>query len=68
MAMHKGLIGKSEGGGSAPSSLGSYIKQVQLEELFDKMWKQRPDHSALPISFYIQAKAAWLATSRVDPA
>jgi hypothetical protein len=68
MAMHKGLIGKSDGGGSVPSPLPAYIKQVQLEELFDLMWKQRPDHSVLPLSFYIKAKAAWLDTSRAGPA
>lgn len=41
MGMHKGLIGKSEGGGSADLTLGDYITRKQRAAAFDDVAKEK---------------------------
>lgn len=41
MSMHKGLIGKSDGGGSADLTLGDYIARKQRAAAFDEVAKEK---------------------------
>lgn len=41
MSMHKGLIGKSEGGGSADLTLGDYIARKQRQDAFDQVAQEK---------------------------
>lgn len=47
MAMHKGLIGKSEGGGSADLTLGDYINRVQRRDAFDQVAQEQKQKDVL---------------------
>lgn len=41
MSMHKGLIGKADGGGSADLTLGDYITRKQRAAAFDDVAKDK---------------------------